>query len=61
VRVLVRSAKTRTEAEVVAVSMTKAEKRKLKSYRTRAEKISRESRKLATDVGKELVRQMKKS
>jgi hypothetical protein len=43
------------------MSMTKAEKRKLKSYRTRATRISKESRKLATDVGKELVRQMKKS
>ena len=43
------------------MSMTKAEKRKLKSYRTRAEKVAKESKKLATDVGKELVRQMKKS
>jgi len=43
------------------MSMTKAEKRKLQSYRTRATRISMESRKLATDVGKELVRQMKKS
>ena len=43
------------------MSMTKAEKRKLQSYRTRATRISKESKKLATDVGKELVRQMKKS
>ena len=43
------------------MSMTKAEKRKLVLYRTRAEKIAKESKKLATDVGKELVRQMKKS
>ena len=43
------------------MSMTKAEKRKLKSYRTRADKIAKESKKLATDVGKELVRQMRKS
>ena len=43
------------------MSMTKVEKNKLKSYRTRAERISKESKKLATDVGKELVRQMKKS
>ena len=43
------------------MSMTKAEKRKLKSYRTRADKIAKDSKKLATDVGKELVRQMRKS
>jgi len=43
------------------MSMTKAEQKKLKSYRTRATRISKESKKLATDVGKELVRQMKKS
>ena len=43
------------------MAMTKAEQKKLKSYRTRAARISKESRKLATDVGKELVRQMKKS
>ena len=43
------------------MAMTKAEKRKLVAYRTRAERIAKESKKLATDVGKELVRQMKKS
>jgi uncharacterized protein (UPF0335 family) len=43
------------------MSMTKAEQKKLKSYRTRAERVAKESKKLATDVGKELVRQMKKS
>jgi len=43
------------------MSMTKAEKSKLKSYRTRAERVAKESKKLATDVGKELVQQMKKS
>ena len=43
------------------MAMTKAEKRKLRSHRTRAEKVATESKKLATDVGKELVRQMKKS
>jgi hypothetical protein len=43
------------------MSMTKAEKRKLVAYRKRAAMIARESEKLATDVGKELVRQMKKS
>lgn len=30
------------------MSMTKAEKRKLQSYRTRADKIAKESKKLAT-------------
>jgi len=43
------------------MAMTKAEKRKLVSYQARAEKVARESKKLASDVGKELVRQMKKS
>ena len=43
------------------MTLTKTEQRKLKSFRTRAEKVARESEKLAKDVGKELVRQMKKS
>ncbi len=43
------------------MAMTKAGKHKLESYRTRAERIAKDSKKLATDVGKELVRQMKKS
>jgi len=43
------------------MTLTKAEQRKLRSYRTRAEKVARDSTKLAKDVGKELVRQMKKS
>ena len=43
------------------MTMTKAERRKLKSYKARATKIARDSRKLAKDVGEELVRQMKKS
>ena len=43
------------------MSMSKAEKRKLVSYRTRARKIAHDSEKLAADVGKELIRQMKKS
>ncbi len=43
------------------MSMTKAEQKKLKSYRTRANKIANDSKKLATDVGKELRKQMKKS
>jgi len=41
--------------------LTKTEQRKLRSYQARAKKVAKESRKLATDVGKELVRQMKKS
>jgi len=43
------------------MSMTKAEKSKLRSFRTRAERVAKDSRKLATDVNKELVKQMKKS
>ena len=43
------------------MAMTREEKRKLVSYRKRARRIAKESEKLATDVGKELVRQMKKS
>ena len=43
------------------MAMTKAETKKLRSYRTRADKIAKDSKKLATDVGRELVRQMKKS
>ena len=43
------------------MALTKTEQKKLRSFRTRAEKVARESRKLAKDVGKELVRQMKKS
>ena len=43
------------------MTLTKAEQRKLRSYGARAEKVARESTKLAKDVGRELVRQMKKS
>jgi hypothetical protein len=43
------------------MTLTKTEQRKLKSFRTRAEKVAKDSTKLAKDVGKELVRQMKKS
>ena len=41
--------------------LTKAEQRKLRLFQARAEKVARESTKLAKDVGKELVRQMRKS
>jgi len=43
------------------MALTKTEQGKLRSFRIRANKVARESAKLATDVGKELVRQMKKS
>jgi len=43
------------------VVLTKTEQRKLRSFRARAEKVAKDSKKLATDVGKELARQMRKS
>ena len=43
------------------MALTKTEHRKLRSFRTRAEKVAKDSKKLAKDVGKELVRQMRKS
>jgi len=43
------------------MALTKAEQRRLRSFRTRAEKVAKDSTKLAKDVGKELVRQMRKS
>jgi hypothetical protein len=41
--------------------LTKTEKRKLRSLNRRAKKVAADADKLARDVGKELVRQMKKS
>jgi len=46
---------------VSSVSLTKTEQQKLRSFRARAKKVAKESTRLAKDVGKELVRQMKKS
>ena len=43
------------------MALSKSEKRKLKGFQTRANKIARDSEKLAKDVGKEMVRQMRKS
>jgi len=43
------------------MSLTKTEQQKLRSFQTRAERVAKESMKLAKDVGKELVRQMRKS
>jgi len=43
------------------VVLTKAEQRKLRSFQARAKKVAEESTRLAKDVGKELVRQMRKS
>ena len=43
------------------MALTKAEKRKLRSLNRRAGRIAKDAQKLARDVGKELVRQMKKS
>jgi len=41
--------------------ITNAEKRKLRSMEKRARKIEADARKLGRDVGRELVKQMKKS
>ncbi|KKN56916.1 hypothetical protein LCGC14_0567690 [marine sediment metagenome] len=43
------------------MALTKAEQAKMRSFSKRGHKIAREARSLATDVSKELKRQMKKS
>ena len=43
------------------MAMTKREQAKLRSFRTRAQRIEKNGRDLAKDVGNELKRQMKKS
>ena len=43
------------------MSMTRAEKAKLRNFDKRARKIASDSKKLAVDVRKELVKQSKKS
>jgi len=43
------------------MALTKTEQRKLHSFQARVKKVARESMKLAEDVGRELVRQMRKS
>jgi len=43
------------------VGLTKAEQAKMRSFSKRGHRIAREAKSLATDVSKELKRQMKKS
>ena len=43
------------------MALTKTEKKKLNTLKKRAVKLAQDTRKLAKDVGRELVRQMRKS
>lgn len=43
------------------MALTKKEREKLQSLRSRANKLASDAKKLARDTGKELVKQMKKS